>query len=50
MCMFGRGASCYLLKSLYMPCFCDKIACNFLLNNVYLLSGKALVMDYFLEQ
>ena len=25
--------------------FCDKIACSFLLNSVYLLFGKALVMD-----
>lgn len=30
--------------------FYNKIACNFLLNNVYLLFGKALVMDDFLKQ
>lgn len=46
MCMFGRGAKCYLLKSLYMPCFAIRLL-TFLLNSVYFLFGKALVMDYF---
>lgn len=43
--VFGRGPN-VTLKSLCIPCCLTRLL-TFILKNVYLLFGKALVMDFF---